>query len=166
MIHEISIIKIIPDIVNCLLTLGIVFFAFMQWKCSDIQRKNELFKYRVNHLQELKNFWESLNKNMNFIRNEYIKYNLPENYEAEYNYLDKFFEEHALYTNCYFNNELYDIEQKFIKMLFELLPPSYIDATIYNIDKTKFKNLTTLYNQLYNTCLNMTLSENKIMCIF
>ena len=58
---------VLTNITNCILTIGIVVFAYLQWKCSDMQRETELFKYRIQHIQDLKAIWEEINQNIEVV---------------------------------------------------------------------------------------------------
>lgn len=145
----------ITDVTNILLTFGIVLFAFLQWKCSDMQRKTELFKYRIQHIQDLKAIWKEINQNIEYISGYKANYIIPKNYKIVYNVLFKTLDDHLAFTRCYFGTKIYTQEQEFIKLLSGLIPPVFIDATIYHMDVKEFDNLNEKFKQLCNSCFEI-----------
>lgn len=137
------------SIINCILTAGIVYYAFMQWKCSENQRKIQLFQYRIGHIQELKTLWNKFCNDVDFVVGNRAKYIRPENYNNKYYEMSRFLDTHAEFTKCYFGENLYQQEIEIINLLFELLPPSYQDFTSLDMDKKKFEMLN---NKISNFC--------------
>lgn len=149
-----KIFMVATNIINCLLTVGIVVFACLQWKCSDMQRKTELFKYRVQHIQDLKAIWKEMHKNIDYIRGYRADYIIPENYSNVYDKLFKTLDDHLAFTRCYFDEEIYKQEQKFIELLPGVLPVPSIDATIYHMNRNEFEIINEEFIKLCNACLN------------
>lgn len=138
------------NIINCLLTVGIVVFACLQWKCSDMHRKTELFKYRVQHIQDLKAIWKEMHKNIDYISGYRADYIRPENYSNIYNKLFKTLDDHLAFTLCYFDRKTYLQEQEFIKLVSEIIPSPSLEGTIYHMEIDKFNILNEKFKQLYN----------------
>lgn len=142
----------ITDIVNCVLTLGIVIFAFLQWKCTEIQRKTELFKYRVNHIQELKTQWLSLGENIDYVKGYKASFNIPQDYKLYYKRLSKILDDHLAFTKCYFSKDIYLQEKEFIEKLTDVIPVPDVDASICQMEVVKFDIVNEKFEKLCNDC--------------
>ncbi len=142
------------NIINCFSTISIVLFAFLQWKCSNIQRKTILFKYRVQHIQDLKAIWIDLYKNIDYISGYRADYIIPEGYSNIHNKLFKKLDDHLAFTRGYFENKIYKQEQKLIELLSEVIPSPTIDATIYHMNKDKFEIVNEEFKKLCNSYVN------------
>ena len=140
--------------INCLLTIGIVVFAFLQWQCTDIQRKTELFKYRVQHLQELKKIWNELMQNINYIPRYKAVYNIHEDAKLQYEEIFNTLSEHLAYTKCYYTRSIYEQEKEFIELLLKIIPNPAIEASIFSLDIEKFDIISQKYKDLCNSCFD------------
>lgn len=152
---------VLTNITNCILTIGIVVFAYLQWKCSDMQRETELFKYRIQHIQDLKAIWEEINQNIEYISGYKANYIIPGNYSNVYNKLFKALDDHLAFTRCYFDTKIYTQEQEFIKLLSGLIPPVFVDATIYHMDINEFDALNEKFKQLCNSYFETIDNKNS-----
>lgn len=139
------------NIINCFLTLGVVIFACLQWKCSNMQRKTQLFKYRIRHIQELKEFRQVFCQNMDYVSGVRAKYIIPKDYSNEYEKIFKFLDEHLAFTSCYFDKELQELEKEFISLIKEILPAQTEDITLCDIGIDKFQYLCDKYEYLFQT---------------
>lgn len=149
-----KIFMIVTNIINCMLTIGIVLFAYLQWKCSDMQRKTELFKYRIQHIQDLKVIWKEMYKNIDYIRGYRADYIIPENYSNVYTKLFKALDDHLAFTRCYFDEQIYKQEQKLIELLSGAIPIPSLDATIYHMNKEEFEIINEEFKKLCDSCVN------------
>lgn len=141
------------NVINSLLTLGIVIFAFLQWKCSNMQRNTELLKYRIKHILELKNFWKEFCKDKKYTSNGIVQYVIPKDYPSKYEIIVQFLDEHLAFTQCYFNTDLYTLEKSFISLIENILPVKYVDTTIFDIKEEEFNKIQEMYKNLNNEML-------------
>ena len=142
------------EIANCFLTIGIVFFAYMQWRCADIQRKTEIFKYRTKHLQDLKDIWNKIFENINYIKGYKASYIKPDNYNFIYNLLLKTLDNHLAFTKCFYPKFIYNQEKELIKEIISIIPKPAIDATIFDLDINKLDIVNDKYQELCQSCFD------------
>lgn len=114
----------ITDWVNCFLTAGIVIFACLQWRCTNSQKNTEMFKLKVNHIKELKAFWDELHNDIKYIPQYRAELIINENYPE--------------------NKEL-----ELLETLDKVLPYANIDASIFTFNQNTFDSIEELYSDLY-----------------
>lgn len=140
-------------ITNCILTLGIVIFAFLQWLCSNSLRKTELVKYKIKHIHDFKNFWNDFMENMDYVANYRAKFNIPQDYQMEYNKIFKFLDEHLDFSKFYFTKNIAAKEQEFVELLKNILPNPTADASICDM-KNEFDKIQQSYTELVKMFIN------------
>lgn len=154
---------LITNIINCLLTVGIVTFAFLQWRCSDKQRKTELFKYRIKHIQELKSLWLQLSENIDYVKGYKASFNVPADYKPYYKRLSKILDDHLEFTKCYFSKDVYLQEEEFVSSLFDIIPGANVDASICQMEVAKFDILNEKFEKLCNDCFATIKSMKSLL---
>lgn len=53
--------------------------------------------------------------------------------------------------------------KEFIKLLSDLIPPVFIDTTIYHMDVKEFDNLNEKFKQLCNSCFETIDDKNSYL---
>ena len=134
--------------VNCILTGGIVIFAYLSWLCAKEQKELYIKTLRTKHIEELRQIWEMFYKNLEYIQTIRAIYTITKEYPKERFELETKLRVHLSFTGCYFSIKIKEKETKFRNEILALLPDGNIDATSVRFDIKKFDNVVKEYNEL------------------